>query len=777
MSSPESETAAQKQAMLKSHRNLLEPRPSDRLRIGERVVDVPLREIAPLAGGEPMRVTLKSLGVLLVLVAHAGRPVSREALLEWVWPDTLPTDDVITQAITQLRKALGDDREHPRYIETLAKQGYRLIAPVEWLADPERATAPVAAPAVATATPAPRRARRLWAAIDTLGVLALIVAAGAWLWRSGPATPPQPAVAPAAASAGAALQVPVQRVATSPLSEEAPALSPDGALLAYARQREDGRGAALMLQTAAAVPPRALTESAPMRWDMYPAWSPDGRQIAFLRSEAKRCRIMLVAATGGAPREIGDCLPGAAEVAWFPDGRTLVGGGATPSENTETTDGRSLHTLRIDEGVWRPIAYARRDEDIDMRPRVSPDGRWIAFQRNLSLGDLWRIPVAGGTPERITRLRTNFFGLAWTPDSRELVYGRYRSEGVVLVRQRLADGASAEYRLPGSGLTSPALPLRGDRLAFVIEQSESQLHAMRLGDGARAYARGEVLFPSSRSDLLPAVSPDGRQLLFVSDRDGAMRVWWADPARPDSLRAMDGFEPMPRFAPVWSADSTRALVVADHADGRKTAVEIEPRLGRVRTLAVPDAVPVHLSWHPDPARLLVVAEREQGRLGLTLYDRSATPWRPLARIEDVMQAFADPAAQRIVFVRPFKPELWQADLDLGHARPVDRVAAQWRIRTLVPQADGIRVLDSGPDCGWRWRRVAGGAGPADAHCVGDEARAVVGVSFLPDAGQPERGRVLAATTDTSGMDIGLLPLSALPLPAPAPSASSEQASH
>lgn len=753
--------------MLKSHRNLLEPRPSDRLRIGERVIDVPLREIAPLAGGEAMRITLKSLGVLLVLVAHAGRPVSREALLEWVWPDTLPTDDVITQAITQLRKALGDDREHPRYIETLAKQGYRLIAPVEWLADPERAPVPVAA----AAATAPRRARRVWAVVDTLGVLALIAAMGAWLWSRRPeASTPAPQT-PAVASAGAAASVPVQRIATSPLSEGAPSLSPDGALLVYTRHREDGRGAALMLQTASAVPPRALTESAPDRWDMSPAWAPDGRQIAFLRSEDARCRILLVAATGGTPREIGDCLPGAAEVAWFPDGRALVGGGATPDENATSTDGRRLQTMRIDEGVWRPIAYARRDEDIDMRPRVSPDGRWIAFQRNLSLGDLWRIPVAGGTPERITRLRTNFFGLAWTPDSGELVYGRYRSDGVVLVRQRLADGATAEYRLPGSELTSPTVALRGDRVAFVIEQSQSQLHTARIADGAQAHARGEVLFPSTRSDLLPAVSPDGRQLLFLSDRDGAMRVWWAELARPDSLRAVEGVEPMPRFPPVWNADSTRALVVADHADGRKTAVEIDPRLGRVRTLPVPDAVPVHLSWHPDPGRLLVVAERGQGRLGLTLYDRTVEPWRPLARIEDVMLAFADPAAKRIVFVRPFKPELWQADLDLGHPRPVDRVAAQWRIRTLVPQADGIRVLDSTPDCGWRWRRVAGGAGPEDARCVGDEPRSTSGVSFLPDDrlpddGLPAGGRVLVATTDTAGMDIGQLPLSALPLPPP-----------
>ena len=754
--------------MLKSHRNLLEPRPSDRLRIGDRKVDIPLREIAPAAGGDALRVTLKSLGVLMVLVAHAGRPVSREALLEWVWPDTLPTDDVVTQAITQLRKALGDDRERPRYIETLAKQGYRLIAPIEWLDvvdAPPTTSADAARPAAASATQVSasgRGTRRAWAAIDAAGVLLLATAiAGAWWWQHA-ARAPVPAAPPPVATI-AAVPVDVQRVATSRLSEDTPALSPDGALLVYARDvgGEGTDGSVLMLQTAAAVSPRPLTEAAPGRHDLLPAWSPDGREIAFLRRVDDNCRVMLMPATGGTPREIGDCLAGAADIAWFPDGRTLVGGGGEAGA-------RQLHRMRIDEGVWRPIPYARNDEDIDLHPRVSPDGRWILFQRNLSLGDLWRIPAAGGTPLRVTSLRTNFFGAAWTRDSAGVVFARYASEGAVLVHRRLADGATVEYRLPGNGLVSPTVALHGDTVAFVIEQGESQLRALRLQDGERARARAEVLFPSTRSDLLPAVSPDGTQVLFISDRDGRMRLWWADLARPDSLRALDGFEPMARFAPVWRADSQRALAIADHPDGRKTVVEIEPRQGRVRTLPVPDAVPVHVAYHPDPRRLLVVAERDAGRLGLTLYDRTTVPWRPLAQQADAILAVPDPAAQRIVFVRPLKPEIWQTDLDLGTAKRIDAVGYQPRTRTLVAQPDGVRVLDGSPACGWLWRRVAGGPGTADAHCLGKPAKPVSGVALLPSP-----SRLLVATWDDSNMDIGVLPLSALRL-SPVASASASR---
>ena len=726
--------------MLKSHKNLIEPRPSDRLRIGERFVDIPLREIAPTTGGDAVRVTQKSLGVLLVLVAHANRLVSREALLEWVWPDTLPSDDVVTQAITQLRKALGDDREQSRYIETLAKQGYRLIAPVEWLVDAEPAPAPAAA-----LPPQPARAAPGWRWPLLAAGLAAAAAFGYWRWHG--ATPP-PASSPQAVLQAAK----IQRIASSPQREESPSLSPDGSLVAYVLNREDLQAAALVLQTASAVPPRPLTDMVEGRWDQFPAWSPNGREIAFLRSTNDDCTVMLIPATGGAAREIADCIDDSMPVAWFPDGKSLAASGWLEQDFAQGR-GSALYRMAIGDGRWRPIDYERTDEDIDVRPQVSPDGRWIAFQRNLSLGDLWRIPVAGGKPQRLTSLRTNFNGMAWTPDSRSIVFSRLRSDGMVLGRLDIASGALAEYRDADAGLTVPSVALNGDTVAFVVEDAQSQLRELRVADGARAFERAKIVYPSSRSDILPAISPDGRQMLFVSDRDGQTRLWWADLDQLDSLRAIDGMFPMPRFPAMWSADSTRALAIGDSIDGRKTAYEIEPRTGRIVRLDVPDAVPVHLAYHPDPKRILVIAEREQGRLGLILYDRSVRPWRALAQIDDAVLAFADPADKRIVFVRTYKPSIWQTDLELRDTRRIDEVRLRPRIRTLTPTADGAWVMDTGPSCEWLWRRV-NGARPAQSRCLGNGSYLPNGVSY--DAGS---GRLFAATPNFSRLDIGLLPLS------------------
>jgi DNA-binding winged helix-turn-helix (wHTH) protein len=69
--------------------------------------------------------------VLLCLVAHAGEVVAKEELIRRVWTDTFVTDDVLTHSIYELRKAFSDQSKEPRYIQTIPRSGYRLIAKIE----------------------------------------------------------------------------------------------------------------------------------------------------------------------------------------------------------------------------------------------------------------------------------------------------------------------------------------------------------------------------------------------------------------------------------------------------------------------------------------------------------------------------------------------------------------------------------------------------------------------------------------------------------------------
>lgn len=97
--------------------------------VGEWRVE-PARNLLVGPGGEE-RLTPRTMAVLLCLVEHAGQVVSRDDFSERVWSPAVVTDDALTRCISELRRAFGDSSSRPRFVETIPKRGYRLIAPVE----------------------------------------------------------------------------------------------------------------------------------------------------------------------------------------------------------------------------------------------------------------------------------------------------------------------------------------------------------------------------------------------------------------------------------------------------------------------------------------------------------------------------------------------------------------------------------------------------------------------------------------------------------------------
>ena len=81
-------------------------------------------------GEQSVQVEPKLMDVLSYLASQAGEVVSKDDITDAVWTDQFITDSVVTRAIAALRRALADDAHNPRFIETISKRGYRLIAPV-----------------------------------------------------------------------------------------------------------------------------------------------------------------------------------------------------------------------------------------------------------------------------------------------------------------------------------------------------------------------------------------------------------------------------------------------------------------------------------------------------------------------------------------------------------------------------------------------------------------------------------------------------------------------
>ena len=94
--------------------------------IGEWLVQPQLNRLSR-TGGDNVQLEPKMMDVLVRLAQTPGDVVSREALIDAVWPEVFISESVLTRAIAGLRRALGDDARNPRFIETISKRGYRLI--------------------------------------------------------------------------------------------------------------------------------------------------------------------------------------------------------------------------------------------------------------------------------------------------------------------------------------------------------------------------------------------------------------------------------------------------------------------------------------------------------------------------------------------------------------------------------------------------------------------------------------------------------------------------
>jgi TolB-like protein/DNA-binding winged helix-turn-helix (wHTH) protein/thioredoxin-like negative regulator of GroEL len=141
-------------------------------RVGPWLVEPSLNTIS--RNGTAVHLEPKVMKVLVCLVQHAGESLSKEKLLQEVWPGTFVTDDALKRCILELRRVFQDDAREPRVIQTIAKRGYRLVAPVE-LTD-EVGHVPVPSPSANDSREGVTGARKWRARAVTLGgVVSLLI--------------------------------------------------------------------------------------------------------------------------------------------------------------------------------------------------------------------------------------------------------------------------------------------------------------------------------------------------------------------------------------------------------------------------------------------------------------------------------------------------------------------------------------------------------------------------------------------------------------------------
>src|SRR5690242_12183911 len=235
-----------------------QPQSAARLTFGPLEVDAQAGELR--RNGVRVRLSGQPFQILLMLLAHPNELVTREQLREEIWTETTFVDfeHGLNAAMNKLRRALGDAAEKPLYIETLPRRGYRFIAPIAGLAT----TVPKVEPAQ---IPSPHRPRSLWI-LASIAVTAIAAVAGLIIGsRKAPRTSAWTPV-PLTTYAGREMQA---------------SFSPDGNQVAFVWTGEKQDNFDLYTKFVGSDTLLRLTSNpAP---DFRPAWSPDGRTIAFLR--------------------------------------------------------------------------------------------------------------------------------------------------------------------------------------------------------------------------------------------------------------------------------------------------------------------------------------------------------------------------------------------------------------------------------------------------------------------------------------------------------------
>ena len=465
----------------------------------------------------------KTYETLLVLVQHHGQLVTKAALLDAVWSDTAVTENALTQQISDLREALGDNARQPRFIRTIPRVGFTFIAPVEGGrangdGETERLPLERATQGRAESLLPESSLRRIRAAAGpALALLTVIVAAGsAWL----------------AMRSGRPLEW-LELVSGLPGLYRSPSLSPDGRTVAFVGDRS-GTSQIWVKALAGGDPLQLTFHDRPVA---RPRWTPDGHRIIY---SVDGDGIWSVASLGGSPRQL-------VEHGWnpdiSPDGRALVFERRWEiwTSKADGTEPRELPTFK--QGY---LAYYG-----DAWPTFSPDGKQIALflGEKGQHGDYWVVSSSGSEPRRLSFDVAEGGAPAWTPDGKYIVVSSARAGSLTLWRIPAA-GGNPEPLTTGAGEdVDPAVSTDGRRIVFTNVKRSWSLVIHDTHTGTR-----RVLRETRTSMGFPRFSWDGRSVAFFGkDETGDTHVFVAD-SNGGHVRPVTAGRGELNVMPQWASD-------------------------------------------------------------------------------------------------------------------------------------------------------------------------------------------------------------------------------
>jgi Tol biopolymer transport system component len=457
-----------------------------------------------------------------------------------------------------------------------------------------------------------------------------------------------------------------------PGSESGASVSPDGKQIAFVWGQADRPENGIYIK---AIGTHVVTPIAAGRREaayLYsPAWSPDGRAIAFLeRTSSSETWLCVIRLSGGQPQRLKQIAAAPAlyfgnhrHIAWTGDSRWIIVPMSLPSQHgIYRVSAASGTTVAITEGK---SVYA---------PTLSPNGRRLVSLRHeglpitseeILLHELNVDGTVASGPVVVYKGHSGSSGITWLADSKHLVLCKSEPTllGVVAHLFQFSAVAGGQMKpIGGNGCMTVTMAPDGSLVYGVTTTPRSKMLRTNLQPPEPA----EEFLPSSRYDAFPRFSPDGKQVAFYSNRSGDTEIWVS---RQDGTALRQVAEGTRAYSgPAWSPNSDRVVYVPEES----LAIS-DLSGGKPQKIDLAGSTAQHPVWSPDGTAIYYTAKSHLWRVR-----PDGTGREMLRELPPILDLHADPDGQHLYYSRSGQPhftlcrmrldggaeEIIQSDLDL-----------------------------------------------------------------------------------------------------------------